>query len=125
MDGAGVLGIVLAAAVQTEESRSACALAEVSGFMPLANLASPIAESSLESLVCHAYYYIPTTTAKHRKPFYALPLAHYYTQLEVLDLRTVTVLLEPCFCLASIDIFSLLQILPKLPLVTEREVLPP
>ena len=60
MEGEWVLGLVGRKALHAEESRSACALTEVSGFMPLTELASPIVRSSLESLVSHAYYYIPT-----------------------------------------------------------------
>ena len=51
MKGQGVLGIVLDIAVQTEESGRACALAKLSGFMYMTELASPVARYSL---VCNA-----------------------------------------------------------------------
>ena len=59
VEGVRILGSVLDTAVQTEESGRPCALAELTGFICYTDFADWIAQSSLETLVCHIYYYIP------------------------------------------------------------------
>ena len=70
MQGAGVLGVVLAEAVHTQKCGSACTLADVGGFTDLADLATPVVESSLESWRCHAYYDLLTIQPASESPFH-------------------------------------------------------
>ena len=64
-------GLWSCAGHSSPDSGGTCALAEVSGFAFLADLASSVVGGSLES---HAYYSTPTTkqtpTAKYKKTFY-------------------------------------------------------
>ena len=81
MESTSVLGLVGGTAVQAEESRGACALAEVSGYIPLADLASWVDQNSLGGLPC--YYYIPTIEPASQSFTKDPKTSHYFTLLEL------------------------------------------